>query len=117
MRFMVNFRENTTMSATVPAPVIMELVEATGAWMDEMKKSGKFSDAAFYVPDHGGVAIINASSPAELFSLVEACPMRAFCTVETTPLIDYAEWKPVFQRSKAAALAMFERLQATAPKR
>ena len=117
MRFLVTFRENTAVSMMLPPPAMMDIVEATGAWMNEMKKGGKFSDAAFFAPDHGGIAIVDVSSHGELLGLVESCPIRPFCTVETVPLIDYAEWQPVFQKTKAAALAMFEKMQAILPKR
>jgi hypothetical protein len=118
MKFLVIYREDTSVSSNVPLPALAEAIEATGHWLTEMKKSNKATEAAFMNPDHGGIGIFDVSSAAELLELTESCPARAFCKVETIPLIEEKEWAPVFAKSKARMMQMWEQLQATmAPKR
>jgi hypothetical protein len=118
MKFLVLYREDSVMSSVVPLPALAEAIEATGHWITEVKKSRKATEAAFMNPDHGGMAVFDVTSAVELNELVESCPARPFCKVETIPLIDEKEWEPSFQKSKARMMKMWEQLQATmGPKR
>lgn len=103
MRFLVIYREDTRMSATIPPPILLELVCATGAWIEEIKKSGRASDAGFMSSEHGGFAIFDVASGAELADITDACPARPFCSVETMGLMTPKEAEPVLAKAKARA--------------
>ena len=117
MKFLVIYREDTTMSAQLPPPVLMPMVEATGHWMIELKGSGKVTETAFLNPSHGGMAVFDVKDPGELLELVESCPVRPICTVETHPLIDAKEWLPLFAKVHQRAIASFEKMAAAMPKK
>jgi muconolactone delta-isomerase len=103
MRFLVIYREDTRMSAAVPPPVLLELVHATGSWIEEIKKSGKSTDAGFMSSEHGGFAIFDVASGAELADLTDSCPARPFCSVETMGLMTPKEAEPVLAKAKTRA--------------
>ena len=69
----------------------------------EIKKSGKATDAAFMSSEHGGFAIFDVASGAELADLSDSCPARPFCSVETMGLMTPKEAEPVLAKAKARA--------------
>src|SRR5664279_2844926 len=117
MQYLVIYREDTQQSAAIPPPLIIEAVEATARWLGEIKVSGQASEALFMSGEHGGMAILNADSGGELADLIDSCPARPFCSVETIPLMTADEAAPVFAKAKQRIAEMIERLAQLAPVR
>ena len=110
MQYLVIYREDPHLAAAIPPPMLIEQVLATGDWMGEVKLSGQASDAMFMSGEHGGFAIFNADSGGQLAGLIESCPARPFCSVETIPLMTASEGKPVLERSQAQIAEMMQKM-------
>jgi hypothetical protein len=117
MKFLVIYREDTKISTSIPLPAVMEMVEATAGWIDEMRGNGKATEGAFLAPQHGGMIVLDVASHAELCELVESCPAAPICSVETHALVDTKEFRTFFKKQKERALANFEKLAAMMPKK
>lgn len=72
--------------------------------------SGQASEALFMSGEHGGMAIFNADSGGQLADLIDSCPARPFCSVETIPLMTAEEGAPVFGKARKRIGEMMERL-------
>ena len=116
MRFLVVFRENAAVTVQMPMPAVMDMVETTAGYLDDLKKKGKVVDAGYFAAEHGGCAIFDVDSLAELSALVESTPVRVFCDVECMPFLTTDEWRPFFAKRKGELLAQFEKMAAAAPK-
>jgi muconolactone delta-isomerase len=110
MQYLVIFREDPRLSAAIPPPILIEMVLATGDWLGDVKLSGQATETAFMSGEHGGFAIFNAESGGQLADLIESCPSRAFCSVETIPLMTAAEAKSVQLKSQARIGEMMQKM-------
>jgi len=110
MQYLTIFREDTRLSAAIPPPMLIELVLATGEWQSEVKLSGQATEALFMSGEHGGFAIFNADSGGQLADLIESCPARPFCSVETIPLMTAGEAKSVQLKSQARIGEMMQKM-------
>ena len=64
---------------------------------------------------HGGMAILNADSGGQLADLIDSCPARPFCSVETIPLMTPDEEAPVFANTRQRIAEMMQRRAEMAP--
>lgn len=117
MQYLVIYREDTRLSATIPPPMIIEAVEATARWLGEIKLSGQATEALFMSGEHGGLAIFNTDSGGQLADLIDSCPARPFCSVETIPLMTAEESAPVFAKARQRIAEMMQRLSEMTPAR
>jgi muconolactone delta-isomerase len=115
MKYLVLYRENTQLTAATPPPVIIEAVAETRRWLGEVKLSGQATEAMFMSGEHGGLAIFNADSGGQLAELIDACPARPFCSVETIPLMSTDEAAPVIEKAKVRVSEMMHRISELAP--
>jgi hypothetical protein len=111
MRYLVLFNEETTQSAALPPPVIWEAVEATNHYLREMKASGKATDVGFWATGHGGYAIWNTNNAAELHTLIESVPARAFCSVQSYPILETDDFPAVFNKLRSQFQPMVDKIQ------
>jgi hypothetical protein len=110
MRHLVLYREEPSQAAALPPQLLIEAVEATGQWINEIRKSGKATDAGFMSGLHGGFAIFETKSGGELAELVESAPARPFCSVEVIPLMTVEESQPIFGKAKQRIADMLQKL-------
>jgi muconolactone delta-isomerase len=117
MKYLVLYREDTRVSATLPPMLVLEAVEATGKWLDDMRASGKVTEAGFMSGEHGGFAVVGAKSGGELADFIESCPARPFCTVETIPLMSSDENAPILAKVKVRIGEMMQKMAGMGPPR
>lgn len=116
MKYLVIYRANPTAHMMLPLPAVVEIVEAGANWMDEMKKAGRIECAYFFGADHGGAMIVDITKPSDLLAIIDACPTRPLCDVETIPLLTVAEWREPWAKMKPQMLEMFNKMKAMMPK-
>ena len=109
MKYIVLLTEDTTISTKLPVAGVMDAVEATRPYLDELKKRERVTDWGFYGAGHGLFAVINVKSHAELHEIVELIPARQFCALEINPVLESGEFADVFGKIKREVLANNER--------
>src|SRR5262245_45614741 len=100
MKYLLWFKEDTVVSSRFPPKVIPDLVEASHGYLEALRKEGKIVDSGFFAGKHGGYAIFNVNTLAELYQLSENLPVRAICDVEAFPVMDMTEFPTAFARVK-----------------
>ncbi len=112
MKYVVTYREDTAVSTNIPAPAIVEFVEASQNYLEDLKRKGKVTDYGFHAAGHGGTVIFNVANHGELSELTEGVPVRPLCSMESTPLCDQEEFAQAFRKQKPQILSMWEKRQA-----
>lgn len=110
MKYLVRFTEDSTLSRSLPAPAIFDLVEATRPYFEELKKRDKVVDYGFFGVGHGLYAIFNVRGHGELHELTELTPVRLLCTIESQPVLEAGEFADAFARIRKEATAGWEKL-------
>jgi hypothetical protein len=109
MKFYVRFQEDSTLSRTYKVPTIVELVEQTSEYLDELQKKEKIIDHGFFGIGHGFYAIFNVRNNAELHELTEFVPIRPFCTLECAPVLESTEFADSFGKIKKEMLTQWKK--------
>jgi muconolactone delta-isomerase len=89
MKFLIISTMKDTMSMVPPA-VARQIMEASIAQMDELKKAGKILEM-YAIPGEGGAAICEHPSAEDLAQTLEAIPMLRFMNMKVYPLADFSE--------------------------
>lgn len=110
MKYLVRYWEDTSISTKLPLPALLESVEATRPYMDELRRKEKIVDWGFYGAGHGFYAVMNVKSVGELHELTELTPARVFCKIECDPILDGSEFSDIFGKIKTQHLATYERM-------
>ena len=116
MKYIALLKEDTTISVKLPVAGMLEAVEATRPYLDELKKRERCVDWGFYGVGHGLFAILNVKNHAELHEITELLPIRGFCSIEITPVLESGEFADVFAKIKREAIAANERMVKTVGK-
>ncbi len=91
MKHLVILREDPRVSAALPAPVVLEMIESTHGYLDALEKRGKLTEGGLLAVGRGCVLVLDAGSHGELHELCDAVPLRPMCTIEAIPLLGQGE--------------------------
>lgn len=109
-KYLVQFTENTTLSTRTPVSAIFELVENTRPYLEDLRKRERIVDYGFYGTGHGFYAVIRANNLTELHEMTQLVPMRPFCNVESTPVMDGGDFAECFNKIKRECMTRWERV-------
>ena len=104
LKHLVILREDPRLSATLPAPVVLEMIEATHGYLDALEKRGKLTEGGLLAVGRGCVLVVDAASHGELLELCDAVPLRAMCTIEAVPLLGQGEVPALLGRMRKQLL-------------
>jgi len=110
MKYIVLFTEDTTISSRLPLPAMLEAVEATRPYLDDLRRREKVVDWGFYGVGHALYVIANVKTHAELHEITELLPLRQFCAISSNPILETGEFADVFAKIKREALAQWEKI-------
>ena len=114
MKYFIQLKEDTSVSTQLPVSSVLEMVEATRPYLEDLKKKERVIDFGFWGVGHGLYTIVNVRSHAELHEITECLPARNFCTIECTPILENAEFSEIFPKLKKEALIQAERIEKAA---
>lgn len=89
MKFLTISTMRDTISMVPPA-ISRQIMEASLAQLDELKKAGKILEI-YAIPGGGGAAICEHPSVEDLAQTLEAIPMTGFMNMQVYPLADFGE--------------------------
>ena len=75
-------------ASMVPPGMQRQLLEATVAYMDELKKKGKLLEA-YHSPDGAAIAICEHPSAEDAVQTVASIPMYGLLDIKAYPLADF----------------------------
>lgn len=110
MKYIITFREDSSVSQRFTLPALMESIEATRPYVEEHVKKNRVLDWGFIGNDCGLYAIVNVKNIGELHEFTELLPLRRFCSIECNPVLDSSEFADTFGKIKTNAIQTWERL-------
>ena len=108
MKYMVFFKEDTSLSTQYTAGRTIELVEKTSKFLNNKKNSDKIIDWGFTGIRSGLYAFLEVSNHADLYEICESVPFRALSRVEYTPLLTSSEFGDIIGGVKKHMIENFE---------
>lgn len=98
MKFLINTRQRFP----IPPEASPGIFDASIAWLDKYKGSGKVKEAWKFSGVAGGGGIAEAQSLEELDAIMAEFPLGAFSEIEVLPLVDVKEgWELAKQVTEA----------------